>query len=262
MTTRATLLSARTELYEAIRASESWQPSYKKDRATFAMLVQQEAQLNTAVAEYLKDLSLRAPNYVDWTRMPQVAAANDPVDNNDDGSWATEMALLTAAVIALITQITTTGTIAGEAIYNIPAAGSLEEAILTYARTHTAQLVSQVTNTSRNLIRESIKQSIAAGEGTDKAVQRLMKVINNPVRAEMIAQTESVNAYQGGLAAYAKSTGAKTKTWDVLPGACEFCSPLSGETIPVDDLFELPNGGEVSQPACHPRCRCGIIYNY
>lgn len=262
MTPRATLLDARTRVYEAIRASEEWQPSYKKDRVTFAMLLQQEAQLNTAVAEYLRDLSLRAPNYVDWSRMPQVAAANDPVDNNDADSWAAEMALLTAAIIALITQLVTTGTLAGEALYSIPMAGSLDEAILTYARTHTAKLVTQVTSTSRNLIRQSIKQSIAAGETTDQATQRLMKVINNPVRAEMIAQTESVNSYQGGLAEYAKATGAKTKTWDVLLGACRFCSPLDGKTIPINDLFTLPNGDQVSEPAAHPRCRCGIIYNY
>jgi hypothetical protein len=263
MTTRHALLNAREHMHEVIRASEEWQPSYKKDRVTFAMLLKQEAQLNTATSEYLLGLSQRAPQFVDWSRVPApIQATNDPVANNDDQAWTDEMAILTAAVADIIVQLATTGTLAGEALYGIPMAGTLDEAILTYARTHTAQLVSQVTETSRSLIRESIKQSIAAGEDIQKATARLAKVINSPVRAEMIAQTESVNAYQGGLATFAKTTGAKTKTWDGLVGACEICAPLIGKTIAIDKTFTLPTGGEVAQPAAHPRCRCGLIYNY
>ncbi|MCF6389994.1 hypothetical protein [Mycobacterium sp. SMC-4] len=40
---------------------------------------------------------------------------------------------------------------------------------------------------------------MARGEGQAAMVKRIRKVINNPVRAEMIAQTEAVNAYQSGL---------------------------------------------------------------
>lgn len=262
MATRHELLSARAQLYEVIRASEEWDKSYKKDKATFKRLVKNEASLNNAVAEYLYGLSQRAVSYVDWSRMPLVAADRGPVINNDDPAWKQEMAMLTAAILDYIIEAAQVGADAGEAIYETAAGMDLRTAILTYARTHTAQLVSQVTDTSRNLIREAVRQSIAMGEDSTKAVDRIMKVINNPVRAEMIAQTESVNAYQGGLSVYANDTGAKTKTWDGLVGACQICAPLIGQTIDIAHQFELPDGTTIDHPAGHPRCRCSVIYNY
>ena len=262
MATRSELLSARSQLYEVIRASEEWDKSYKKDRATFKRLVENESSLNTAVSEYLYGLSQRAVSYVDWSKLPIIAADRGPVLNNDDPAWRQEMARLTALILDLIIEQAQTGADAGEAFYAALSGLDLRSAILTYARNHTAQLVSQVTETSRDLIRESVRQSIAMGEDAPTAIERLTKVINNPVRAEMIAQTESVNAYQGGLATYATATGAQTKTWDGLVGACKICEPVIGQTINIDEQFVLANGDQVDHPAGHPRCRCSLIYNY
>jgi len=121
-----------------------------------------------------------------------------------------------------------------------------------------AELVSGVSDTNRKLIREAIKSSLARVENLQDAAERIKKVINNPVRAEMIAQTESVNAYQTGMKNFAVETGAKRKTWEALTGACKVCSPLDGETVDVDKM--VSNGKD--QPSAHPRCRCGLIYEY
>ncbi|WP_368679957.1 hypothetical protein R1X32_01045 (plasmid) [Rhodococcus opacus] len=88
---------------------------------------------------------------------------------------------------------------------------TLSESVLIAARQQTAELVSQVTDTNRKLIREAINQSIARGEEVNASIARIKKVINNPVRAEMIAQTESVNAYQTGLRNFATETGGEDK---------------------------------------------------
>lgn len=269
MATRLELLEARTQLKAAIVAAEDWQQSYRADPTTFALLTYLEAQLETNVAEYLHRLAQRAPTYVDWSRLPQPLMADaGPVANNNDPLWAQEEKLLTAAVLAVITDLIATGAVAGENLYGIPLGlgnlthARLDVAIQEAARKHIAQLVRGVTETTRKQIRESVAQSIALGEDVNAATERLMQVIDNPIRAELIAQTEPVNAYQTGLKHYAMATGAKSKEWDGLLGACQLCAPQIGRTIGIDEVFVLTDGKEVDRPAAHPRCRCGLIYNY
>lgn len=262
--TRTELISAHEDLHVEIRAAEEWQDSYKQSPDTFDALLRLEAMMQTAVSEYLLELSTRAINYVDWTRLPEpIKADAGPVANNDDPAWSTEEQLLTAATIEIITSLIATGALAGEYIHGIPMGfDTLDEAIMQAARLHTANFVKNATVTTRKLIRESIAKSIALGEDVAASKARLVGIINNPVRAELIALTEPVNAYQGGYALYARATGAKTKTWDGLVGACALCTPLIGKTIDIEDFFVLSNGNEIDHPAAHPRCRCSLIYGY
>lgn len=254
----------------AILASEEWQESYKASPTTFQRLIELEASLETAVAEYLLELSARAPSFVDWSRLPEpIKADAGPVANNDDPAWEAEEILLTIAIADIITELVATGAIAGETLYGIPMGytsfefATLDEAILKAARLHTAQLVKRVTETTRNQIRESIAKSIALGEDAAASTERLKQIINNPVRADLIAQTEPVNAYQTGLKHYAKATGAKRKKWDGLIDACKLCeSAIKQGEIGIDESFLLSDGREVDRPSCHPRDRCGIIYLY
>jgi hypothetical protein len=257
---RTELLEARAELTQAIRASEEWQPSYKRHQSTFKALLKHEAELERQIAEYLAGLAQRAPGYVDWSLVPEpVKAASNPLANKSEEVWVAEQMNMTRAVIDAITMLIATGGVAGELEYGITLGITpLSESVLVAARTQVAGLVSGVTDTNRKLIQEAIKQSIARGEDTTGTIERIRTVINNPVRAEMIAQTESVNAYQTGLQSFAVETGAKSKTWESLAGACTVCAPIDGETVDIDETFS--NGSD--RPSAHPRCRCGLIYNY
>lgn len=205
-TNRTALLSARRELTQGIRASEDWQSRYKAHPETFKGLLLHEAELEQAAAEYLAGLAQRAPQYVDWSLVPEpVKAAASPLAHKDDDLWRAEEFDLTKAVIDAITMLTTTGAQAGELTSGIYiGVSSLSQTVLVAAREQVATLVSQVTETNRKLIREAIKQSIARAEDVTGTIARIKTVVNNSVRAEMIAQTESVNAYQ---------TGLKTSPW-------------------------------------------------
>ncbi|MCZ4570339.1 phage minor head protein [Rhodococcus erythropolis] len=197
---------------------------------------------------------------MDWSLVPEpVKAAASPLANKDDDLWKAEEFDLTKAVIDAITMLTTTGAQAGELASGIYiGVSSLSQTVLVAAREQVATLVSQVTETNRKLIREAIKQSIARGEDVAGTIERIKTVVNNPVRAEMIAQTESVNAYRTGLKNFAVETGAKTKAWESLEGACTTCKPLDGEVVEIGEKFS--NGSD--HPAAHPRCRCGVYYQY
>lgn len=256
---RPTLLEARQTLRVAIRASEEWSPSYKQAPRAFSALLTHEAALETAVAEYLSRLAHRAPGYVDWKQVAQqqVKAAANPVDNQDDPEWDAESGDLASSIMDIIIALVVAGGEAGQQTYGIDIGiNNLSDSVLKAAREQVANLVKGVTVTTRNLIRESIAQSITRGENLAQSADRLMSVLNNPARAELIAQTESVRAYQSGLRAFAEQTGAKTKTFEALVGACQLCSPSDGKTIPMNDEFDL------GDPPVHPRCRCSVIYNY
>lgn len=258
---RQKLLEALQHVNAGLLAAEEWQPSYKKNRGTFRALVTAEAGLQNDVAEYLAGLAVRVRGYIDWQAMPKPVTA--AVSIGDGDAWSDEETRLLAAVIERMTELVAIGGHAGELTYGIDLGmTSLHETVMRAARKQTAQMVSKVTATTKRLIREAIAQSIASGEPGYVTEQRVYNVVRNPVRADLIARTESVNAYQLGLNTFAKQTGAKTKTWEALLGACAICSPLNGQTVPIDQPFKREDGTEIDHPTAHPRCRCGTIYDY
>lgn len=269
MADRLSLRSAHVDLVAGIRASEEWHPSYKQTPKQFRALVKAEAELQSQVGEYLYSLSQRAHRYVDWdeytrevAKQPKLQAAAIHADAVASGSadvWKGEAVDLTKYIIDAINIITAIGVEAAIERYSLPLyVDSVPEFVARAAEKHVAGLVSGVTDTTRDKIRLAIKQSLTRGETTPQAMERIEKIINNPVRAEMIAQTESVNGWNMGQHEYAKATGAKKRVWEALAGACKLCGPLDGEKAEIDEPFS--NGKML--PANHPRCRCSVFYNY
>lgn len=271
---RASQLKAYVGLTQSIRASEEWHPSYKSHRAAFRELVHQEAELQAAAGEYLYALSQRVAAYVNWTtyeaelsKLPTITAASksDPVLPSSDDAWPAEGLDLTRYIIDIINTISLIGVDAAIERYTdrSPIAGEdLLDLVVQTAEEHVAALVTAVTDTTREKIRQSIAQSLRRGETTSQAIVRLRDTINSPVRAEMIAQTESVNAYSLGQYEYARSTGAKMKIWEALAGACAICAPLDGKKIKLDGVFVLGDRREIRLPSAHPRCRCSVYFEY
>lgn len=274
MNDRLSLRRAHIDLTAAIRASEEWHPSYRETPRAFKALVKAEAELQSQAGEYLYDLSLRAYKYVDWTeyarelaKKPSVNAAAihaDAVATASDAVWKGEAVDLSKYIIEAINIITAIGVDAAIERYGLPLyVDSIHDFVALAAEKHVAGLVSGVTETTRDKIRLSIKQSLSRGETTSQAIERLQSIINNPVRAEMIAQTESVNSWSMGQYNYAVETGAKKKIWESLAGACtKKCGPIDGQKRNLDETFTLADGTAVMYPAGHTRCRCGSYYEY
>lgn len=263
MTTRAKLLDVRSTLGATVRAGEPWEESYKKDRKSFRRLLAEEQSLERDVAEHFYRLATeRLSKLINWTDvMPKLTA--DVVVPGNDQAVQEEEQLLVTVVLPHVEELMFIGLAAGEAVSSIPADyPSLTPTILESARKDTAALVSGVTDTTRATIQKTIKSSLARREDLSQMTARLVDVVNNPVRAEMIAQTETVNAYQAGFAEFALASGATEKEWESKAGACQLCRPLDGKRIPARDLFELPNGRQVFKPTAHVRCRCGLIWIY
>lgn len=263
MRTTTELLSAHVDLTAGIRAAEEWEPSYKASPKTFRRMVREEAELQARALQYLLGLSERAPALVNWSEVKFKPLQASAVPPESDEVFELERVLLAAMLSKHILELVVIGAQAGEDIYSRPIGlNTLSEAVLDAADRHTAFMVRQITSSTRRMIQRAIKQSIAEGEDAAAMTERIRAYIASPVRAEMIAQTESVTAYQRGLDTFARQSGAESSTWDALSGACGLCAPLHGVTKPIGEYFTLGNGEQKLMPPGHVRCRCGRFLNY
>jgi hypothetical protein len=264
---------------------EPWSDEYKKDPETFAKLLKAEAKIQRVMLQFFKDQSDRAPQYVNWNfyrttleRLKRVQA-----DTTDDFQVEvivqdlpdSEDGLVMQALYNPLATAVIAGVQAGEAIYLIPLDEvATSKAIDQAAKRQIAQLVGKkidqsgnivdnpsakyrINDVTRQKIRDSIRLSLSLGEDQEAATTRLRDVIRNPRRAELVAQTESVNGYQGGMFNYANTTGAVGKEWQSLLGACLLCEGnTAAGIIGINDTF--PSGHKT--PSAHPRDRCGLRY--
>lgn len=259
-----------------ILASEGWGKQYAKSPATHAKLIRTTSRLDRKLRGYFKDLSLKAPQLVDWSAYNKAVQAFNvnTIINSDIMDQSTSD--FVNVVLQDITLATALGAQSGEDIYKIVLGLNTASAtIQDIALNHVAELVGmRVTNdgrlvpsanatmnimeTTRQDIRSSITTSLALGENISDAADRLAGILDNPDRAEVIARTETVNSFGGGLLQYGRESGAVGKEWQDVD-AIDVCADNSDAgPVELDDSF--PSGDDA--PAAHPNCRCSMRLIY
>ena len=136
---------------------------------------------------------------------------------------------------------------------------TMSNAALDYAKTRAAELVTQISEATRDMLRSDITHAIEEGWSTD----RLADAIENNYafsddRAEKIARTEIANAdVQGNMVTYKESGIVAGKEWVLgSEGGCEDCQEnADAGVIPFDDDF--PSGD--AAPTAHPNCVCDLM---
>lgn len=141
----------------------------------------------------------------------------------------------------------------------------LEPGLLDYTQREAAWLITRVTDTTKQAVRDALQAGLEAGESLDRLARRIRELDSafGPARAELIARTETTRvtngAQQESLATWAETEGVRvTKTWlAVLDSRTrDEHAALSGMTIGIHDTF--PNG--LKAPG-EPNCRCTLIYS-
>ena len=129
--------------------------------------------------------------------------------------------------------------------------------------------------TTLTLLKQAINEGVREGESLSQIADRVSAVyeFSAAYRAEVLARTESFYlANKGNIEAYKQSGVVKTIRWYTAPGSCEFCDPLNGEIIDIDENFfdkgatvTGKNGGTMSLdyramdvPPLHPNCNCFV----
>lgn len=135
---------------------------------------------------------------------------------------------------------------------------------LAWAKDHAADLVTEVSDATRADIKAAM-EDLFAGEATPEELSdELLDIIGDADRAELIAQTETMAASNGGVQeAWSQAvdagllTGNEERVWIVTPDEtlCPICEALDGQTAPIDGEFESDGETYDGAPA-HPRCRC------
>jgi SPP1 gp7 family putative phage head morphogenesis protein len=138
------------------------------------------------------------------------------------------------------------------------------------------RLAKSYNDSTAQLLKRTLNDGINEGEGIDKLTKRVEQVYDysDSYRAPMVAHTETFFvANEASKEAYRQSGVVKTIRWYTADSdACEFCQPLNGEEIGIDENFYDKgdtvvgaNGGKLTMdyrtldvPPIHPNCRCFI----
>lgn len=133
-----------------------------------------------------------------------------------------------------------------------------------WAKTHAAELVTQVSETTRQDIRDAITSTFEDGVPIPEATQEILAAVGDETRARLIARTEVMTAAnEGQRQAWDQAvdagllTGREQQVWIVTPDdkLCPICEPLDGKTAPLGGEFETSEGN-IDGPPAHPNCRC------
>ncbi|NTV01926.1 MAG: hypothetical protein HGB04_03960 [Chlorobiaceae bacterium] len=122
-----------------------------------------------------------------------------------------------------------------------------------------------ITDSTRDVLEALVQDAIDNGIGTKELRDNIIEsTAFSPERAEMIARTEIINAYEGGgraTADQAKEIGLDmVKDWLTSgeESTCDICQEnADAGTLELDE--EFPSGDQ--HPAAHPRCECCCIYH-
>ncbi|MGO9773372.1 MAG: phage minor head protein, partial [Roseiarcus sp.] len=137
----------------------------------------------------------------------------------------------------------------------------LNEAALAWAKQHAAELVSQISDTTRDDVRSAIADGIASNLSTAEIADAIADLgAFSDARALLIAETEIATANsQGALAGYkqASADGVEVmKEWLVAADdVCDDCQD-NADAGPIDLDEDFPSGDDA--PPGHPHCRCAL----
>lgn len=260
-----------------IKAAERWGKGFRKDAQTHAKIIKLEAKLARQIRSLFREKSKDIERYIDWTAyFGQINAAvniKTIVSGDFYDGLDSDFINITFNTFALAIA---TGAEAGESIYKIPLGIRSTDAIIQELTTkRIAALVGKrvdkdgrivdnpkaeyrIFDKTRDDIAKSIQTSINLGEAREVMVDRLRVIIDNPARADKIAQTEAVNAYASGLLEFGKESGAVGKQVDDVEAVDQCREYAELGVMPIDYLY----GGTDDGPAFHPGCRCTLRLVY
>jgi hypothetical protein len=112
------------------------------------------------------------------------------------------------------------------------------------------QTINGIYGTTETRLGNIIGDGLAAGDSTSTIAAAMSDLINNPDRAQMIADTETNRAQTAAQAEQLDALGFSQFEWMAYDGACEECQGQE-DSNPHDIGDEMPPG--------HPSCRCSIV---
>lgn len=126
-----------------------------------------------------------------------------------------------------------------------------------WARANGAQLVTNVSDSTKRMLAASIANGIEDGLSISDIADKLeANFAFSEERARLIARTEVATADGAGNMAGYVAGGVKKKEWLAEANACDICKANEAAgAIPLSQIFP---SGDITRPA-HPNCRCDVV---
>lgn len=113
--------------------------------------------------------------------------------------------------------------------------------------------IANLSNTRIDMLGRVLAASAGAGSSVAETAQAIRQVVNNPVRAEMIAHTELTRAANVATMDEYKASGVSKVEWQTADiNACDECAGY--ESDGPFDLDAIP-----AEPPAHPWCGCQLL---
>jgi SPP1 gp7 family putative phage head morphogenesis protein len=124
-----------------------------------------------------------------------------------------------------------------------------------WAQNYAGTLVSQVTDTTKRMIADEVADWIRRGDALDSLKKAIFDILADPVRALVIAQTESTRAFAEGNTRAWKEIGVEGRRWYTVED--ERVCPLCGQTLHgTVAAIGKPFAQGIDNPPAHVGCRC------
>lgn len=136
----------------------------------------------------------------------------------------------------------------------------VNDRVVDWAWRYGYELVKEITETSREFLREEIPSWIQSDEPLEVLIEKLEPMFGAK-RAEMIGVTETTRAFaQGNLETWRESGVVDGKKWFTAEDelVCEVCRPLAGTETGLDGMFDGGEYGPLEGPPAHVNCRCAV----
>src|ERR1700712_389452 len=246
-------------LFKQQPQGEKFHPSYRANRKSFKKLIRETVKFKRDMSKFFAGQYSRLEHLV----KPSIIRGNDQSDSDDyfyDVQWDKEDQTLTAVLEVNLGSLFEVGARATELVLQADlniGPHMTEEA--KFLREYTVKLAGEINQTTKKRITQQIKTSIEVGETKQLLTARIDNVLNNPARAKMIAQTESIRAYAEGRMAVGRRLKVPYKQWQAFQvDPNEICGQINGDVVPLEESFK--NG--LFAPAAHPSCRCSLKLLY
>jgi SPP1 gp7 family putative phage head morphogenesis protein len=131
------------------------------------------------------------------------------------------------------------------------------EKAIAYAEERAAELVTKVSDSTRDMLRSDVAQAMEEGSSNQDLADTIAQNYGfSDERSMVIARTETAYAdVAGNLQAYRESGVVEGKKWITGDGCCDECQELDGVIVPLDEQFD----GGVDGAPLHPNCRCDVL---
>jgi hypothetical protein len=246
-------------LFKQQPQGEKFHPSYRFNKKSFKKLLRETVKFKRGMSRFF---TAQYERILPRIYVPSLTA-DDTTDEEDYLryiDWDKESQTLTATLEINLGELFAVGARATELQLQADldiGPHMTEEA--KFLREYTVKLSGEINQTTRKRITQQIKTSIEVGETKQQLVDRIDNVLNNPRRARMIAQTESIRAYAEGRLAVGRRLKVPFKQWQSFQNdAGEICGQINGDVVPLEARFK--NG--LFMPAAHPNCKCSIKLLY